>query len=263
MRAIEKFRKQLKEESFCFGAAVTFSDPLISEALAESVDFLWMEMEHSNMSPEVLNGHLLAARSKNVPALVRVAGSGTTIIKPLLDSGVEGIVIPQVRSADEVRQVVDDCRYPPMGKRGYGPRVASNYERNGGKEYLEWANQNIFVAVIIETVEALEALDDILKIPGLDSIVIGAWDLSGSLGMLGDVEHPKVASAIDTIISKTRAAGLSVGCGMPPDVAFASSMIKRGVQWILLWGDFIFLINYVNQLKASIKDSIKSRNDKV
>ena len=103
-----------------------------------------------------------------------------------------GHIAPQVRSAAEVQRAVDDCRYPPQGKRGYGPRVPSNFGRSGGDDYVAAANAGVFAAVMIETREAVEAIDDIYAIPGLDSIVLGPYDLSGSLGLLGQVEHPTV-----------------------------------------------------------------------
>lgn len=231
MQAVEKFRQRLSAGEVCLGASVTFSDPLVSDALGDSVDFLWIDLEHSAMSPEVWQGHFLAARNRNVPALVRVPGSATPFIKPILDSGADGIIVPQVRTADEVRQIVNDCRYPPLGQRGYGPRVPSNYGRDGGSAYIERANQAIFVAVQIENREALESIDEIVDIPGLDSVVLGPADLSASLGFMGDLEHPKVVTAVDHVIETARKAGLFIGSGMGPDPDYALKMAGRSVQY--------------------------------
>jgi 2-keto-3-deoxy-L-rhamnonate aldolase RhmA len=192
MSAIARFRQRLAAGQLCIGASISLTDPHASAALGPSVDFLWIDLEHSLMSPEAMSAHLLAARAQQTPALVRVTGSSTPFIKPVLDAGAEGIIVPQVRSVAEVRQVVADCRYPPLGQRGFGPRVPSNYGREEGQSYIERANREIFVAVQIETAEALAALDEILAVPGLDSLVLGPWDLSGALGRLGDVEHPEV-----------------------------------------------------------------------
>jgi len=256
MEAIVTFRQKLAAGHVCIGVGITFTDPLVTDALGNSADFFWIDLEHSAMSPEAVSGHLLSARARNVPAIVRVAGSDTILIKPVLDAGADGIVIPQVRSAEEVRQVVSDCRYPPLGRRGYGPRVPSNYGRDAGSDYVERTNQNLFVVVQIENAEAMEALDDILAVPGLDSIVIGPWDLSGALGVLGDVEHPKVVSAIETIIVKTRAAGLFVGSGMGPDPDYAYLMAKRGIQWLQVGGDFGYLINSMDQISRSVRSRL-------
>jgi 2-dehydro-3-deoxyglucarate aldolase/4-hydroxy-2-oxoheptanedioate aldolase len=256
-KAITNFRDKLKAGYICLGPGITLTDPLVTDALGDSVDFFWIDLEHSLMSPEALNGHLLSARARGVAALVRVTGSSMPFIKPVLDAGADGIIVPQVQSAEEVRQVVRDCHYPPLGTRGYGPRVPSNYGRDGGSEYITSANENIFVAVQIETMGALEAIDDIVAIPGLDSLVIGPQDLSGALGLLGDVEHPKVVAAIETIIKKARDAGLFVGAGMGTEPDYAYIMAKRGVQWLQVGGDFGYLIAFMDELTSSVRSRIK------
>lgn len=253
MKAIEKFREDLKNDKTLIGVSISFTDPLVTDALADSTDFFWIDLEHTAMSIEALGGHLLAARSHKKTALVRVSGSSTPFIKMVLDAGADGIIVPQVKSVEEVNQVVRDCRYPPVGQRGYGPRVPSNYGRNGGKDYIEWANKNIFVAVQIETLEAFNAIDEILGIPGLDSLVIGPWDLSAAFGMLGDVEHPVVTGAIETIIQKTRKAGLFIGAGMGPDADYAYVMAKRGIQWLQVGGDFGYLVKTAEELSFNIR----------
>ncbi len=253
MQAMERFRGRLAVGETLVGAAITFSDPLVTEALADSVDFVWIDLEHVAMSPGALQGHLLAARGRGVPSLVRVAGSATPFIKPVLDSGAEGIIVPQVQSVAEVRGVVSDCRYPPLGRRGYGPRVPSNYGRDGGSAYVDRANRQTFVAVQIETREALDALDEILAVPGIDSLVLGPWDLSAALGRLGDVEHPEVVAALEQVIDKTRSAGLFVGSGMGPDPAYALTMARRGVQWLQVGCDYGYLTTAMDTIARSIR----------
>lgn len=253
MSAITQFRERLAADETCIGASITFTDPRVTDALADSVDFFWIDLEHGLMSPEALSGHLLAARGRNKAALVRVTGSDTPFIKPILDMGADGIIVPQVCTAAEVWRVVRDCRYPPQGHRGYGPRVPSNYGRDGGAEYVARANRELFVAVQIETASALEALDEILTIPGLDSLVLGPQDLSGALGWLGDVEHPTVVAAIQAVIDKTRASGRFVGAGMGTDVAYAAKMAQRGVQWLQVGGDFGYLVEAMDSITTNIR----------
>lgn len=254
--AMGAFRARLGSGKPAIGASITFSDPLVSDALAGSSDFLWIDTEHNAQSPEALNGHLLAARARGCAALVRVPASGAAFLKPVLDAGAEGIIVPQVRGVAEVREVVSDCRYPPQGRRGYGPRVPSNYGRIGTDPVVEQANREVFVAVMIETREALDEIDAIVKVPGLDSVVVGPWDLSGSLGMLGKVDHPTVVSAMERIISAARAAGIWVGAGMGADPVFGLTMIRRGVHWIQLGGDFSYLVLAMDQLTARVRKEL-------
>ena len=253
MKAVEEFRSTLQKGEVCLGASIGFADPYISYALADYFDFLWLELEHCAMSADAVNGHFLAGYSKNVPVFVRLPGSGTYIIKPVLDSGASGIIIPQVRNAEEVKQVVDDCRYYPVGRRGFGPRIPSNFDRNNGKEYVDWANRNVFVAVMIENMDAVDCIDEILRVPGLDSIVIGPMDLSASMGLLGEINHPKVAETIDRVIGKARDAGVFVGAGVGPDADAAIKMIQRGVQWIQVGNDHHYIIKYAEGMTSEIK----------
>ena len=248
LEAIVKFRQALDEGKLQIGAGITLTDPLVTEALADSIDFAWYDLEHARMSPEALSAHLLAARYKGLPALVRVTDGITSNIKPALDAGVEGIIAPQVRTLAEVQAVVNDCRYPPLGQRGFGPRVPSNYGREAGDIHAEKANQRIFVCVMIETIEALEILDQIVAVPSLDSVVIGPSDLSWAMGLKGNYNHPEVVKAMETIIAKARKAGKYVGCGMGLDLEFARKMAERGAQWLQVGGDFNYLYDSADRV---------------
>jgi len=256
-QAIVNFRNQLQAGHICLGAGIGFTDPLVTEAIAGSADFIFVDLEHSGLSHETLLKHLLATRSGNTPGLVRVPAPSEAFIKPALDGGADGIIAPQIKTIDEVQRFVDACRYPPQGTRGFGPRIPSNYGRVGGPAFIEQQNEAIFVAVQIETVEALEALDDILAVEGLDSVFIGPYDLSGALGVLGELTNPKVIEAIDHIIERTRAAGKFAGAGMRTDPDYAYEMAKRGVQWMQVGSDFGFLVRGMDQIAADIRSKLE------
>jgi len=253
---VNTFRQRLAEGQILIGTGIALADPQASEALADSVDFLWIDLEHSAMSEEALRGHLLAARARKKPAFVRVAGACTHLIKPVLDAGAHGIIVPQVRRVEEVRQVVADCRYPPVGQRGFGPLVPSNYGRSAGSDYVEQANAGLFVTVMVETAEAVETIDEIVAVPGLDSVVIGPWDLSGSFGLLGQVEHPTVVAAMEKIIASARRAGLSVGSGLGTDPDYACILVRRGVQWLQMGGDCGYLVHCADWLTSSVRNRL-------
>ena len=241
MTPIESFRAALAADRPRVGCSIGYTDPLVSDTVASAMDFLWIDLEHCAMRPEALAGHLLSARAAGVPAIVRVPGAGTPFIKPVLDAGADGVVVPQVRTVDEVKAVVADCRYPPMGTRGFGPRVPSRYGRLAPAAVVESANRSLFVSVQIETREAFEVVDEIVRVPGLDSVVVGPWDLSGAIGTLGDVESPFIMDAIGRIVKAARGAGLSVGAGMGVLPAFAGKLRALGVQWFQVGGDSGFL----------------------
>ena len=256
MNHIDRFRERLDSGRLCLGPAITLSDPAVTEALAPSVDFVWIDLEHNPTSLESLSAHLIAARAGGTPALVRVPSSDVAWIKRVLDTGAEAVIVPQIHSAEEVRKVVSACRYPPQGTRGFGPRRAADYGRRNAAEYVAEANARVFVAIQIETAEAFRELDAILAVPGFDSIVIGPYDLSGSMGMLGQVHHPTVVGAVGTIATKARAAGRYVGIGMAPDEEHALQAARQGVQWVQCGCDFGYMIQFADGLYGRIRERL-------
>lgn len=254
---ISTFRKKLSEKQLCLGTGITLNDPAVVEALAASVDFLWIDMEHNPIGIETLLGHLIAARAGGAPALVRVPSSESSFLKRVLDTGAEGIIVPQIRSADEVRQVVQACRYQPFGDRGFGPRRPSNYGRRPLAKILQEAKNDLFVAVQIENTDAVNEIDEIVAIEGIDSIVVGPFDLSASMGVLGELEHPEVLATIRMVVKKAHKAGLSVGFG---DEALAESAVRWvdiGADWIQCGGDFAYLIKMADQLFSEVRAAVQ------
>ncbi len=251
---IHKFRDKLRSGHVCLGTSISFTDPAASEALCESADFLWIDLEHTPISLESLQAHLIAARAGGAPAIVRVPSSEIAWVKRVLDIGAEGVILPQGKSAREIAEWVAACRYPPVGCRGFGPRRSSNYGRRAN--YLAHANDNVFVAVQIETSEALDALDAILEIRGIDSLVIGPADLAGALhGKPGEVNL--MLEQIALVSTKARQKGLSVGIGMGPDPDFAVRVAGLGVQWMQCGGDCSFMLRAADACYEEIRKRLK------
>lgn len=238
----------------CFGPGITFADPAVTESIAPTADFVWIDLEHNPTNLQTMMAHLIAARAGETMALVRIPSGEIGWIKRVLDSGAEGIILPQAQSHEEVAAYVSACRYPPAGTRGFGPRRPTNYARIGGQEYLDIANRELFVVAQIETLGALNDLDRIVKIEGLDSIVVGPHDLSGALGMLGQVEHLTVVDAINRIVTTAREAGLYAGMGMGASVDFAIKNAKLGVQWLQVGNDFEYMNVFAENLYKEIRE---------
>ncbi len=253
---IHKFREKLDAGQFCLGAGITFTDPAVVEALCDSVDFLWIDLEHNPTNLESLLSHLIAARAGGAPALVRVPSLDIAWTKRVLDTGAEGIILPQAGSAAEIKQFVSSCRYPPQGTRGFGPRRPTNYGRFGGSEYLAHANENLFVVAQIETVTALAEVDEIVAIEGLDSLVVGPYDLSGSMGKLGQVHDPQVLDAVRTVAQKARAAGKYIGMGMGAEKEHALEAAGLGIQWAQCGNDFEFMIQTADRLFSDVRRDV-------
>lgn len=256
---IVDFRKRLADGQVLLGSAIYMIDPQSSDALADSTDFLWYDLEHQAMSIEALRAHLMIARYKNKTAIVRVPGAGNEILKPILDIGPHGIVVPQIKSVEQVQQIVTDCRYPPTGERGYWPMIPTNYTRDDIPHFIKQANKNLFVSVMIETAEAVDAIDEIVAIEGLDSVCMGLSDLSGSYGMLGEVGHPKVVSAMRKVISSAQAVGMPVGCGQGTNVETICQLAREGIQWFQTGGDCLYLIEFMDQFVANVRSQLASQ----
>ncbi len=251
-----KFRERLKAGQTCFGSGVTFSDPTVVEALAPTSDFLWIDLEHTLMGFDALQAHLIAARAGGVASLVRIPIADVGYVKRVLDSGAGGIIVPWIQSAQEVERMVSACRYPPLGTRGFGPRRPTHYGRYGGPAYFAAANASVFASIQIETRSALEDLDAILAVEQLDSVVIGPQDLSASLGLAGQIEHPQLIAAYETIIAKAHQAGKFVGIGMGPQPKFAERVARMGVNWIQCGNDFSYMVDATEAMFASLRGAV-------
>ena len=249
---IHKFREKLAAGKKCLGPAITLNDPSVVEAIADSSDFVWLDMEHSPVGFPDLQSNLIAARAAGVPAMVRVPSSDTAWVKRVLDTGAEGIIVPRVYSADEVREYASACFYPPKGTRGFGPRRPSNYGR-AGDGYVQHANDNLFVVVQIETVESVEDLDEILAVEGISSLVIGPFDLSGSMGMLGDVKSDAVSDVVKKVVGKAHAANVFVGMGMGNDAEHAQMAFKAGIDWIQCGSDWSYMVEFADHFYGRIR----------
>ena len=239
---IQRMREKLLAGKIVLGAGISLSDPTVTEAIAPSVDFVWIDLEHNALTVQAMLGHLIAARAGGCASIVRIPSNDVGWIKRVIDSGAEGIILPRAYSAKEVADFVSACRYPPQGTRGFGPRRPMQYGRLEQQAYLRQANRDLFVVAQVETVELVAELDQVVKLEGLDSLVLGPQDLSGSMGRLGDTTHPDVVKVMKTIAAKARAAGKFVGSGLGANPAFAKLLIECGVQWMQAGNDFEYMI---------------------
>jgi 2-keto-3-deoxy-L-rhamnonate aldolase RhmA len=247
-----KFREKIKRKQICIGVGITFYDPTATEALNGLMDFVWIDMEHNALTIQAVQGHIMAAQAGDTTAIVRVPSHDPAVIKTVLDIGADGIIIPNVRTPEEARKAVQACRYPPEGIRGYGPRRPSGYGRTGGSAFCKAANEAVLAIAQIEHIDAVNSIDEILAVPGLDSIVFGPNDLSGSMGCMGEAKNPEVMKAMETVMAKTRNTKviLGSGAGNPKDMEY---WIKQGVDWILTATDYALMLQAANEAVETIK----------
>src|SRR6202451_2088998 len=172
MPKLDPFREKMLRGEVCLGTTITFTDPAVTESLADDLDFVWIDAEHNALSLETIQLHLMAVRNSTTFPVVRVAWNDPVLLKPVLDIGAPGVVVPLIRTPEDARLAVAACLYPPEGVRGFGPRRASRFGREGGPEFCRQANETIMVNVQIEHAEAVRNADAILAAEGLSGIVI-------------------------------------------------------------------------------------------
>ncbi len=174
------------------GAFLGLRSPDAAELMSHAgFDFLLIDAEHSNIGPDTTLEMLRAVDRGHAAPLVRLPEVSAANVQWALDGGAEGILFPRIRSVADVKQAVSLCRYPPDGIRGLGPGRASGYGANM-LDYAAAANREIMVMIQIETMEAVECIDDIAGVPGVDLIFIGPGDLSQVLGIPGEMHHPRI-----------------------------------------------------------------------
>lgn len=192
------------------GMTVTLpSADVAAAAAAAGFDFLWIEMEHSGITLESARNIILATRGTTTVPLVRVPVNELWTAKRALDIGALGIIFPFTSTPELARQAVDACRYPPVGKRGASAGLASlRWPVPGG--YADYADTNVLVIIIIEQKEAVDRIEEILDVPGIDVVFIGPNDLSYSFGDRGR-QTPRVQEAINKVLAAGKKRGIPVG----------------------------------------------------
>ena len=243
---------RLRSTDFLVGTWLTLLDPTVPELLSGGgFDLLVADGEHGPVATADLVQMVIATRAAQVPVLYRVAANEPVRIMHALDSGASGVVIPQVRTVADVERAVAWCRYPPAGLRGIAPRRPSDFGRNTA-DYMAAANDAVTCCVQIETHEALEALDEILALPGIDTILVGPNDLAASLGHTGRIADPEVDEAIAHIIDRAKAHGIPAGA-WTQSAGVARRRREQGFRWITLSADYGFIVTAADAALREIR----------
>jgi 2-keto-3-deoxy-L-rhamnonate aldolase RhmA len=197
-------KKLLREGKPVIGVTITVNSVEVAAQAANlGFDFLWIEMEHSPITLETLRNIVLATRGLKAIPFARVPVNELWTAKRVLDAGVLGVIFPFTSTPELARQAAAACKYPPAGRRGSGARLAT-FRWPAPEGYYDFSDRNVLVIVNVEEVEALENIDAIAATPGIDVIFIGRSDLSFSLGLRGQQDHPKVQEAVARIAATAK-----------------------------------------------------------
>jgi 2-keto-3-deoxy-L-rhamnonate aldolase RhmA len=233
------FNQRLRQGTPLVGTLLTTASREIAEVVQiAGFDWVFIDMEHGAIEPSHVLG-LLQTLAAGPSALVRIPENHAGWYKKALDGGADGVIVPLVRTAADARFAVASAKYPPLGARSVGIGRAHGYGP-GFKTYVERANADVSLVLQIEHIEAVENLEDILAVPGVDAAFIGPFDLSSSMGLLGEVRHPDVRRAIDEVKRACRARDVPFGIFTTTAAAVAEET-AAGCAFVAVGTDLAFL----------------------
>ncbi|MDR3589984.1 MAG: aldolase/citrate lyase family protein [Negativicutes bacterium] len=225
-----------------FGVYITVPSPMIVELAGHAgFDFVRIDICHSSADLTTVESMIRAAELTGVTPMLRI-DCDPEKIQSLLEMGAMGLVVPDIATAEAARAVVEAVRFQPVGKRGmFSAARSSGYGAISGAEYSRWTNEEILLGIQIESMEAVNNLDEILSVSGIDMVLSGRGDLANSLGVPGQKNHPSVLAAEEKIFAVAKARGLSISVNLDPmaqDFGATVSMWQdKGAQVITLGHD--------------------------
>ncbi|MDP6771661.1 MAG: aldolase/citrate lyase family protein, partial [Anaerolineales bacterium] len=215
------------------GSWITIAHPAVAEIMASAgFDWLTVDLEHSAINIGQTEELIRVIDLKGIPAFVRLSSNNPEQIKRVMDSGAYGVIVPMVNSVGEAERAVDAVKYPPVGKRSFGLARAHGYGVRFS-DYLVWEKSEAAIVIQIEHIDAVNNLEAIFSVSGIDAYFVGPYDLSGSLGVPGQFDHPEFLAAMARITDVAERVNMPGGVHIvEPDVELLEQSIERGARFI-------------------------------
>jgi len=249
-----RLKEKLYNKELTVGSWISLAHPAIAEIMAKA-GFAWLtvDLEHSVITIREAEELIRVIDLCGVVPLVRLSANDPVQIKRVMDAGAHGVIVPMVNTAEDALRAVEAVRYPAEGKRGVGLARAQGYGSSFEK-YKKWVNRESIVIVQVEHIKAVENLDAIMSVEGVDGFIVGPYDLSGSLGVPGQFENRLMKAAMnsikDFIKSSSKVAGIHV---VEPDVIQLQERIKEGYKFLAYSLDIRMLDNICRSAMDSLK----------
>jgi len=246
-------KMKLRNRERLFAGWISYAHPSITETFASAdFDFIAIDMEHSTISLEQGQRIIAACQSKNVPCLPRPVSHSNDWIKPLLESGADGLIIQMVNTPDELATLVGNIKYPPEGFRSFGVSRAQNYGFTFDEYVQNWNDSSIFI-IQVESRTAVDNIHALLENEHVDGVMVGPYDISGSYGVPGQVEHPLVVDASRKVIAACEARGISCGTQLA-DVSKqgVDRLFELGYTYAILGSDLFVLWKWAADMNSLI-----------
>jgi len=246
------FKAKLRAGEVCIGAQLALSDPAVAEIFGRAgYDWLVVDTEHAANNNLTVRNMLQAAVHTPAVLLARPLRLDADEIRHFLDLGSPGVLCPFINTGEEARRLVQACRYPPAGIRGYGPRRAGVYGFDAD-EYFHRANDDVICIPIIESKDGVENIEAIVSVDGIDGVVIGLMDLSISLGIFKEFEHPAYLSAVERVKTACRKHKKAMGTACY-SYEHAVQCMAQGYSLLLVGGDDQFMVAEARRWLESLR----------
>ena len=258
-----KVKIALREKRMVLGTAAQIASPEVVEIIGnQGFDFVWIDMEHGHFGVESMVSMVRAADTCSLVPMVRVLHNEPSYIMQVLDAGAMGVIVPGISTREEAEKAVQAAKYYPLGSRGSCPWTrATGYCAKDWNKHTQWSNEETILWLLIEGKEGIENLEEILRVPGVDIVLLGTVDLAQSLGIPGQIDHPMVKKALSQMIDIAQAQNVSLAKVTVAETdadAIAASVAEWrdiGGQVICLGGDRPLLSNILsNTLKAAQRE---------
>ena len=235
-------KQKLQNKEISIGSWLTIPHQAVIEIMSTAgFDWLTIDMEHSPISIETIMNLIGHIQGNGMQSLVRVSKNEEVAIKRVLDAGADGVIVPMIRNKEEAIQAVNFVKYPPLGKRGVGLNRAQKYG-TAFDTYQDWVKNNAIVIAQIEHIDAVNNLEEIFSVPGIDGIIVGPYDLSASMGFPGEYEREDVKKALDRIDVVAKKLNKPLGFHIvESDHSKVLEKINKGYSFLAFSLDFFFL----------------------
>lgn len=245
------FADRLRAGETLYGTLVSLPSAEICEILSHvGYDWLFIDAEHGAFNPQQAQAMLQAASP--TPCVIRVPVGEAVWLKKALDIGAAGVIVPQVHNAEQAKEIIQNCKYSPVGERGIGIGRAHQYGIEF-ERYLKKANDETAVILQAESREAVENINEIASLDGVDAILIGPYDLSASLGVPGEIDQPIVQDAINEIMNACQKANVSMGFfGVSAEAVLPYK--EKGFTLLTVGVDGAFIIKSATQTLKEIRE---------
>jgi 2-dehydro-3-deoxyglucarate aldolase len=251
-------KNKLKNNQLTIGSWIMMNDPMSVEVMAlAGFEWLTVDIEHTSIGLEATGNLIRTIQANQMKALVRVDKNEEVIIKKVLDIGADGIIVPMVCSKEDALRAVNYAKYPPQGKRGVGLYRASGYGTKF-EEYKKWVKEELVIIAQVEHIDAVNNIEEIIQVDGIDGIFIGPYDLSGSLNYPGEFERESVKNAILKVLDKCKKYNFPSGFHVvDTEPEKLKIKIEQGCTFLAYGIDYFFLkdaaINGMNDIKKGLK----------